>query len=211
MTEHWAEVATAIAGLIGTLGAAAIALWGRRQQARANHAEREITLHREAFDFQRYTQEWGDTYAAILDLQASTCIDRFLLLVAFNGKHDPRWVSDILQIRDANQQPVSYRHLEIDDSYRELLAAVTRSGAHVVKTDDMPPSLLKDIYTVEGVKESLVFHVETRTSAETGAAAVTICSFATHDDGGIDDATEKKCRVMVGRLKGLSANFERKA
>lgn len=202
-----AEVLVAFLGLIGTLAGV---FWGRAQQSRAIQAEAEITLQRDVFDFTRYTQEWGDTIQGVKELQRNTSIDRFLLLVVFNGIHTPRWVSDVLQIRDAAQQPISYRHLEIDESYREMVArCAANTGGYLIKVKDMPNCLLKDIYIAEGITESAVFHIETRIHPESGAAAYTICSFATHNEEGITAEDLRQCRILAGRIKGLAALYNK--
>lgn len=200
----WTELTVALIGLAGVLFTA---VWGRAQQLRAAQAEAEITLHRDAFDFTRYTQEWGDTIHAIRELQFVTSIDRFLLLVCFNGKRDPRWVSDILQVRDANQQPTSYRHLEIDDQYRDMVRdCIKRPGGYVIKTDEMPDCILRSIYKAEEVTEAVIFHIETR-QAVNGSVAYTICSFATKNADGIDDRAMRLARVLAGRISGLAAAY----
>jgi hypothetical protein len=200
----WTERIVAVLGLVGVIFAT---IWGQKHRSRADQAEAVITLHRDAFDFTRYTQEWGDTITAIRDLQAETTVDRFLLLVAFNGKRDPRWVSDILQVREADQIPVSYRHLEIDESYRDMLREAERTGGYYMHVEDMPESILRDIYITEGVTSSAVFHIETRTDDKSGAAAYTICSFATRNPEGLSENCLKQCRILAGRIKGLAAHY----
>lgn len=89
-----------------------------------------------------------------------TKADRFMILIAVNGKTDFNVVSVIFEQHKTAKWRVNaiirYRDVNIDDAYRQLLKDVEYSGSVLLKVDEMKPQLLKDFYVVEKVKHSLI-------------------------------------------------------
>lgn len=205
-------IAVALVGL-----AVAWVQTGRRKRERnlrenaegmLDQAEAEMGLQRKAFNFTRYTGEWLEMVQMLNNVQEHSRIDRFVLLVAFNGKFQPRWVSDIMQIRNSRYSPTSYRHLAVDDQYAEMLQQIQKSGKTLLATKDMPDCMLKSIYVSEQVQESIVFHVETRENRDKGVVAITICSYATGHPEGFREVDIQEAELMTNRIKGFAALFD---
>lgn len=201
----WTAIAVALIGLAGVLGTAA---WGGKQRVQLRQAEAEIGFQRQAFDFTRYTKEWGDTFAELMDIQNTSKVDCFQMLVAFNGKYDPRWFSDILQVRNARQSPTSFRHVQADENYVHMLRHIQTHGEWLLEVNDLPDCMLKNILLSEDFQHVFISHIETRERPRDNIAAITFCCFATHATEPFTDTELRKCRVMVNRLKGFAALFD---
>ena len=102
------------------------------------------------------------------------------------------------------QEQVSYIHTELDEDYVNRLRQMISLGHVVFKTEDLPPSLIKDIYEVEGVTHSIWFHISNEKLTNSKAVAITYCSFATHGKE-LNQQDIIRCRLVVGRLKELSS------
>lgn len=118
-------------------------------------------------------------------LFTNTRSDRFLVIVAFNGKSKFNFVTVIYQkgadgvVLDAVE---TYNHLEIDDAYNTMLKDTERIGFMLLDTLKMDPCLLKDIYMVEGVKHSLIRFV-CRETVDDENDIMAFTSTATHEEG----------------------------
>jgi hypothetical protein len=90
---------------------------------------------------------------------SSTNADRFLILIAFNGKTDFRFVS---AIHEEHEDPRNYRaverynHIRTDPEYKEMLKSVESNDYLEIDVDKMKDGVLKDFYEFEGVKYSHV-------------------------------------------------------
>lgn len=58
--------------------------------------------------------------------------------------------------------PTKYTHLPVDTGYVSMLVEAMNNGSTRFTTADMPPCQLKDIYSAEGVSDSLVVYLGTR-------------------------------------------------
>lgn len=211
----WTQIIVALVGMFGTLAGAVGAYFAvrnrneaDRHKHRASQAESEIGLQRIAFDFTRYMHEWSILEAEVEWVLENTNIDRWLMLVAFNGIYDPRWVSDVVQKRSQGQMPTSFRHLDVDEHYGDMLRDIQRYGHTRIVVDDMPNGMLKNIYINEGVIDSFIEHIETREDIAEGAAAITICSYATHSANGLTDEDIRHASLLSAKIKGFAALFD---
>ena len=201
----WIDVA--IAG-IGALATIAVAIIGaratRKQKARAEQAEREIQFQSAALDFDGFFGEWKEIHDELQHLCDTTCIDRFLVLRAFNGKAVPRWVNAVFQYREGSQKPVSYIHVALDSDYIERLRRITSSGSIAFRVADIPDSLIKGIYESEEVKASAWFHIGTYDLEDTDTRMIAFCSFATHLDIEIPPDVLTRCRLIANRFQRIA-------
>lgn len=88
-----------------------------------------------------------------------TKADRFLILVAVNGKEDFNVVSVIFEQHKKNYKVNAigtYRNIRIDQTYKQMLKNCEVNDVITLCTKEMPNSLLKSFYEVEGVQFSKV-------------------------------------------------------
>jgi hypothetical protein len=201
------QVIAAIIGAIGVVIAAIIGYMSqRRTRRKLQQAESEVTLQRAAMDFAQFMEEWHETTHEIERLFKETNIDRFLILRAWNGSLDPRWTTAVFQMREGDQEVVSYVHYELDVDYVSRLREISLRNTMQFNVCDLPSdSDIKHIYENEGVTAAIWSHIDTRKVGK-DSSAITYCSFATHD-GTIDEATAFRCKLIAGRLKGVSGGF----
>ena len=178
----------------------------RLEKAKTNRAEHEMSFTRAALDFGQFIHDWGSTHDEIVDLLNKTSVDRFMVLRAWNGISTPKWTTAVLQIRSGGQEPISYVHFELDNDYVGRLNDIRFSQTAYYDTASMAESAIKKVYEAEGVTGSLWAMIERR-SGTRGAEAVTYCSFATHEEGGLTESDQTRCRIVAGRLKGISEAF----
>lgn len=94
----------------------------------------------------------------------TTSAERFLILIAVNGKTDFNVVSVIFEQRKVSNSKINaiarYRNLKVDKYYKEMLKDVERHQAIDYQVSKMPEgSLLRAIYENEGVRHSRVRHL----------------------------------------------------
>lgn len=207
------SIVIAIIGLAGVLATAFVGWYKVKvEQGRVTQAELEMRFQRAALSFPDFVEEWSEIHAAILLLMEETCIDRFLILRAWNGMLEPRWTTAMFQMRTAGNTPVAYVHFELDRDYVERLRELTTANhAYVVVADDLPhTSALRSVYEVEGVTAALLAHLVSLDGPVRGTKAQTYCSFATHDPDGIPTVVQTRCKILISRMKGLALGFEEK-
>ena len=177
------------------------------------HKNKELDMTQAELDFQRYSldfgqflNEWGDTHQEILNLINTTKIDQFMILRAWNGENNPKWTTSVLQIRESDHKPVSYIHFELDSDYVNRLRSLKISNYNYHTTEDLPDCAVKDVYLVEGVKSSLWALIGFSDVID-GKQAVTYCSFTTRDPEPITPEEVTKCKILMGRLKGIQNLF----
>ncbi len=201
------EVIVAIIGFLGILITAWVGYSKTEMEIAARkQAEQELCLQKAALDFSEFMFEWSDISQELNGLMRDTCIDRFLIMRAWNGRLDPKWTTAVFQYRQGNQKPVSYVHFELDSDYVNRLKSIYVGEPLKFKTDDLQKCSIKDIYVAEGVTASVWMHLETKDMPRTQCAAITYCSFSTHE-GDIDDVTITKCKILTDRLKGMASFF----
>lgn len=205
-------IAVALIGLAGVIVTAFVG-WAkvRTGEMRVTQAELEMRFQRAALSFPEFVEEWSEIHEEIVKLLDETCIDRFLILRAWNGHLEPRWTTAMFQMRKSGHTNISYVHFELDRDYIERLRAVTLTGTTLLDVSKLPDgSSLKMLYEAEGVTSSLVAHLVSLSGPIKGTKAVTYCSFATHDEGSIPQHTLTRCRILISRMKGLAKGFEEK-
>lgn len=113
-----------------------------------------------------------------------TSADRFLILIAVNGKVDFNVVSVIYEQykRDYNEPVTSaienYSHIYIDPHYRKMIKEVERNGSFFFDTDSCEEMCyLKNIYEQEKIFSSLVKFVQ-RVKIDENNDMIVFCSVA---------------------------------
>lgn len=123
--------------------------------------------------------------SAVNTMFEETRAERFLILIAINGKIDFNMVSVIFEQHKSNNHInaiARYRNIQIDDYYRQMLKKAERTGVVEFEVDKMPDeALLTQFYKHEGVKNSKVRHL-LRQSIDGENDVVIFSSVATFDD-----------------------------
>lgn len=168
-------------------------------------AIRELTFQEAALSFEDFIVEWDAIHRDLTDLFATTNINRFLILRAWNGYSDPKWTTAFFQMRDGDYKPISYVHFDLDQDYIDRLNLIINRGYSVFTTDSMPDSKVKLVYTMEGIKHTVWFFIAKKfLDKDKDVAAITYCSFATQNDVELTDNEIAKCMLIVNRLRGIT-------
>lgn len=119
--------------------------------------------------------------------------DRFLILMAVNGKISPNKTTVIFSEEAfdvKNLIPPSERYVEvpIDDWYKKMLNRIEYIGVEVIKVSEMPNCILKDFYEDEGVVFSIVFFLK-RYKLNEENDAILYSSIAMHKEEGWTNST----------------------
>jgi hypothetical protein len=163
--------------------------------------KKEIEFKQDTFDLSDFLIDWNRFYWELQKLMSETVLDRFLILRAWNGVIDPRFTTAVLQIRQGNQSPVSYIHVELDNDYVDKLMRIKARGHEYFIVDQENDSLIKRIYQAEGVKAALWVYLESK--EHDGSVRMSYCSFATHDDRGFTECEITRMVLLFGQLKGV--------
>lgn len=171
-------------------------------------AQKELKFQAAAMDFSVFLADWNTTSEEFKRLIDETPIDRILIFRAWNGTLTPKWTTAVFQIRAHGQEPMQYVHFELDADYVDRLRTLAGKGHMYFEiTDDGDDnSRIKQVYKAEGVTASYWAHIETLVTDQK-SQAVAYISFSTHEGEGLDAATQTRCMIMAGRLKGIAANF----
>lgn len=111
----------------------------------------KLSLIDRALDLTAFNQITGSVDRMFSETRA----DRFLILMAVNGKEDFNVVTVIFEQHKVENTKVNavarYRNVEIDPLYRNMLKLAEVSGVVHLETSKMEDCLLKDFYRIEGV------------------------------------------------------------
>lgn len=119
-----------------------------------------------------------------------TVADRFLILVAKNGKSDFNVVSVVFEAHKNAKYRINaiarYRNVHIDKQYKNMLKESENYGMVKLETAKMPDSVLKDFYLLEGVKFSKIRHLARRPIDKDNDFLV-YSSISTHENKDFDN------------------------
>ena len=138
---------------------------------------------------------------------STTKVDRFLILIAVNGKEDFNVVSVIYQ--DFASGPVvdaisRYKHILIDDEYKKMVKSAERNPDGVLlDVEIMPKCLLKNIYKNEKVTNSVIKHID-RVKLDADNDMIVFCSMATRNGA----FTEEELGYMHAGLGEIKHEFK---
>lgn len=115
----------------------------------------------------------------------ATIADRFLILMAINGKDNFNSVSVIFEQHKNRKLAINatarYRNVDIDSMYRDMLKQAEREGMVTLETSKMEPCLLRDFYEYEKVSHAKVRHL-LRKSVDEDNDVLIYSTLATHID-----------------------------
>lgn len=208
MGQGLTDVVVALLGVVGVVFTAVLGyLSVRKQRLRTDNAEAELRVQSAALDFSSFIAEWTAVYDEVSALFEETCVDRFLIFRAWNGKLEPRWATSVHQMRKGGQYPISYVHVELDSDYVDRVRQTVKKGVIYFETDPDEDTLIHRVYRAEGVTASIWCHLSSDSLFDARAVALSYCSFATHDPGGIPPDVQVRCRLIASRLRGVALSI----
>lgn len=119
-----------------------------------------------------------------------TKADRFLILIAKNGKEDFNIVNVVFEQHKGNKYRINaiarYRNVHIDHLYKQMLKDAEFRGLIELETATMPRCILKSFYENEGIKFSKVRHLA-RKPIDDDNDFLMYSSLSTHQDSKFTD------------------------
>jgi hypothetical protein len=148
------------------------------------------------------------------DLFKKTKVDRFLILVAKNGKEDFKFATAIYeQHSDTDKVKLSfgavgkYVNFQFDDNYKQMLKEAELKGLYRFDAVKEPDSDLKNIYLAEGVKYSSIYFLKRIKDYDgEGNDCILYSSFATHNNQGFDSNDHIAKKIVVDKIKSSIIN-----
>ena len=208
MLELAAVLITGLLGLLGVImkirGESRIAeleRLARELDALAKAQANEIDFRSESLALTVDVSDWSGITNELSDLMRTSEIDRFLILNAFNGYHDPRWTTAVYQVKRGADKLMSYVHFGIDPHYVGLLKKIREAGSTAVNVSLLPDSIIRSVYLSESVLGSEWFFLGSKQNNQ-GSVALTYCSFSSKTESDISPATHERCRVLVNQIIG---------
>lgn len=145
----------------------------------------------------------------------NTSVDRFLLIIAVNGRESFSTVSAIFEkFKDVERGRRvdaidTYSHIKIDAHYKDMLRNVESLGVVKIVTELMPEdSMLYNIYINEGVKAAHVYPV-TRMRIDSKNDMLIFCSYASR---GVEISIKDSAYInmMHGGIQAAFGAYEKK-
>lgn len=131
-----------------------------------------------------------------------TNVDRFIILIAVNGKTDFNLVSVIYEqhkIETKINAVSQYGHVYIDDHYRRMIKEIEKNGSFYFETDrSYEVSYLNNIYLKENVKSSLIKFIQ-RVKIDENNDMIVFCSLASRT-GLMDESIKNHLHADWGNI-----------
>ena len=150
-----------------------------------------------------FLQRWNSFELEVKELIEEGEIDRFILFRCWNGYASPTWTTAFYQLRKDTQEWFTYVLVPLDRDYQDRLSDMKQNGVHLVRVDEAPPSLIKDVYEGEGVTNSVWVYVNSTTPTAMGSVAHTYFSAANHTGTEITQTTVMKLRALAWELNDM--------
>jgi hypothetical protein len=213
MTNVWKEVSTILAGLFSALSVVLVAFYkfrGEKLEYLKSIKEKEQTivsqrkeLENEKIKLDFFSRIYGVNHFnrindAVNYIFNKTSADRFLILIAVNGKTDFNVVTVIYELRknkgNDGMKPI-YKNVQIDNEYRLMLKTAEKNELVKLETKKMRDSKLKTFYKIEGVSFSHVRFL-IRRPIDDNNDFIVFSSLATHRTTDFTDS-----EVMMSQLQ----------
>lgn len=147
----------------------------------------------------------ADAYDLMNRLIDSSSVKRVLILKAENGGGIPRIGSDlhasvVMEETRPPFKPVKdkYQRIGLDHEYLKMLVNVYSNKCVKIKVDELPNSLLKNIYLSEGVKYAEIHHLfDTKSTFY-------YCSLATNEDNDLSSSKDNlEIILTIDKIKEI--------
>ena len=207
--------ATVLVAIIGCASAVIVAViqvvWGARKKGlKEIESHKEAIKHIKGFEGLSFTfDEHIKIATGAQELFATTEVDRFFTLVAFNGKDKARWVTALIHFEQGEWVVGKYENFEIDDHYNGLLKKM-RMGEEVCFTVESLPSgvvIRDDVYMPEGIECSKWLHLSEKMLPD-GVVQVLFCSASSHTVKMYSQASKAKIKSFADMYRGIIRGVE---
>lgn len=146
------------------------------------------------------------------EIFSKTKIDRFLILIATNGKSDFKFATAIYEHHKLNSDTTSvklsiggttrYVKFKFDRLYLEMLKEAEVKDKVSILTNEMVDSDLKNIYLSENVTESEIYFLK-REAVDENNDVIFYCTLATHSEIGFTKIEKSLIKSYVDNIKNL--------
>jgi hypothetical protein len=188
-----------LTGAIGAAGTIGAAIAAAKLDKKVRRLESEANIERISRKAASCLDDFlvmGSLYRSVKDIFKSTRADRFLIMIAVNGRTDFKHVTVIYQQFDKYDLYIDamriYKNMEIDAEYKKMLREARMNGTVLLDTNEMPDQIIKDIYLDEGVWHSKVKMMAKKSIDEDNDMLI-FTSIATHN---IDPYTNNELRFI---------------
>ena len=149
----------------------------------------------------------------VLEIFKKTSADRFLILMATNGKKELRFTSVVFEQHQDGYTSLSfgatnkYIRFEFDSVYMKMLKDVEKEGCLYYDVDSMDDGDLKQIYVSENVKYSNVYFLN-RMPIDSENDKMVYASIGKHGDKPFTPEELFKMRLSVNKIRNISKDFK---
>ena len=203
MKPIYIELLTALVALISTILAL---FWGKKERAKRVDVEQQLkqkTYSRIVSD------ELSDFFAfnsiknAVDELFEKAEVERFLILVAVNGKQNFNFVSVIYEQHKESKHNINaiarYKNITIDIAYKDLLKKAESEKILFLNVDEMGDGILKNIYQFEGVKHSIISFL-TRKSVDKNNDVIVYSSLARYESSDFTEIDKTLIQLSINSI-----------
>lgn len=193
-----------IVALISAFSALGIALIPYFLKKRDSKKERNKPLDVDVELF-----KFNDLKDAVENVLFTTKADRFLILMAHNGKEEMKFATAIYE-QHKNNKELSYSieatnkyiKIEFDDEYRHMLKEAEKEGVVKMDIKKMKDSLMKNIYLTEKIKQANCYFLKRYVDYKVEKKDLLLyCTLASHSEGLYDVSDETKFKTFVDYIK----------
>lgn len=193
-----------IVALISAFSALGIALIPYFLKKREDKKEKSKSLDVDVELF-----KFNDLKEAVDNILFTTKADRFLILMANNGKEEMRFATAIYEQHKNNQElsfsigaTNKYIKIEFDDEYRHMLKEAEKEVVFRMNVKNMKDSLLKNIYLTEKVTQSNCYFLRRYADYKTeNKDLLLFCTLASHSEELYDVFDETKFKTFIDYIK----------
>lgn len=193
-----------IVALISALSALGIALIPYFLKKREDKKEqrKKLDVDVELFKF-------NDLKEAVDNILFTTKADRFLILMANNGKEEMKFATAIYE-QHKNNRDLSfsigatnkYIKIEFDDEYRRMLKEAEKEGTFRMNVKNMKECLMKNVYLTEKVTQSNCYFLRRYVDYKTENKDLLLyCTLASHSEELYDVFDETKFKTFIDYIK----------
>lgn len=155
--------------------------------------------------FSGFLTRWNEIERQVSDLFRDTKADRFMILLARNGKDKPTRTTAIYQTRDGGQRDYEYKDFPLDDDYRQRLHLTEYSGPHLIDVSALPDSFIKSVYVNESVGHGVWWPIAREDYS--GYSVIVYASIATQDKEPFNQNELVRQRMLMGQVQEMSQHL----
>lgn len=162
--------------------------------------------------FQQGMFSMNHVYDCLNEIVDKAKAKRAMILYSENGGGIPKGSSDLFVTisheihRDSRSVRLEFQKTPVDHEYIKMLSALANSknGFLYLKTDLLPASQLKDLYTHDNINQTLIFVLQKKKNK------FMYCSFNFREDEDLDPWVFRKCTFEVAKIKQIFNEDEKR-